>query len=71
MRYLNIVFFNIKIIAAEILTFIIWIAVLVQFILSKTAQEKFIGFGLLLFVTIFGIFLIRSVLKGGPCEGGD
>ena len=55
--------FNIKIIAAEILTFVIWIAVLVQSILSKTAQEKFIGFGLLLFVTIFGIFLIRSVLK--------
>lgn len=55
--------FNIKIITAEILTFIIWISVLAQFILAKTVQEKFIGLGLLLFVAIFGIFLIRSVLK--------
>ena len=55
--------FDIKIIAAEILTFIVWVVLLVQFILADTLQAKFIGLSLLVFVGVFGVLLIKSVLK--------
>lgn len=55
--------FDIKIIAAEILTFIVWIVLLVQFILADTLQAKFMGLSLLIFVGIFGVLLIKSVIK--------
>ena len=55
--------FDIKIIATEILTFIVWIIIFIQFILANALQEKLIGLGLLSFVTIFGILLVKSVIK--------
>lgn len=55
--------FNVKIIVAEILTFIVWVVLLVQFILADTLQAKFIGLGVLVFVGSFGILLIKSVIK--------
>jgi len=55
--------FDIKIIATEILTFIVWIILLVQFILADTLQAKFLGLSLLSFVSIFGVLLVKSVIK--------
>src|SRR3989344_5445518 len=55
--------FDIKIIATEILTFIVWIVLLVQFILADTLQAKFLGLSLLSFVSIFGVLLVKSVIK--------
>lgn len=55
--------FDIKIIATEILTFAVWVIILVQFILASALQEKIIGLGLLSFVSIFGVLLVKSVLK--------
>ena len=62
--------FDIKIIAAEILTFIVWVVLLIQFILADTLQAKFIGLSLLVFVGVFGILLIKSVIKEVRA-GGD
>ena len=55
--------FDVKIIATEILTFIVWVIIFVQFILANTMQEKIIGLGLLSFVSVFGILLVKSVIK--------
>lgn len=55
--------FDIKIIAAEILTFVVWIVLLIQFILADTLQAKFMGLSLLIFVGIFGVLLVKSVIK--------
>lgn len=55
--------FNIKIIAAELLTFVIWVAVLVDLLTAKTVGERFLKGGILIFVIIFGLFLIKSVIK--------
>jgi signal transduction histidine kinase len=55
--------FNIRVIATELLTFTIWIFVLIRFFLLETIQERLINGGLLVFLIISGILLIRSVLK--------
>jgi len=55
--------FAVRIIAAELLTFAIWIFLLVRTVLSETPQELFINLGLFLMVIMFGILLIRSVWK--------
>jgi len=55
--------FNIKVITAELLTFAIWVAVFVRFLLAETLKERLFEFGLFLFILAFGILLIRSVLK--------
>ena len=55
--------FNIKVIATELLTFTIWIFVLVRMLLANNLQDRLINAGLLLFLVISGILLIRSVLK--------
>ena len=55
--------FNIKTIAAELFTFALWIAILVKIFLVDNNKEKIIDAGFLVYVSIFGIFLIRSVLK--------
>ncbi|PJE73526.1 MAG: hypothetical protein COV02_02310, partial [Candidatus Terrybacteria bacterium CG10_big_fil_rev_8_21_14_0_10_41_10] len=56
--------FNIKTIAAELFTFALWIAILVKiFLVDSNNKERIIDAGFLFYVTIFGIFLIRSVLK--------
>ncbi len=56
-------FFNIKTIATELLTFAIWIAVLFELLIADTWKERLFEGGLLLFVIVFGILLIKSVLK--------
>lgn len=55
--------FNVKVVATELLTFAIWIFVLIRLLLVDTLQEGLINGGLLVFLVIFGILLIRSVLK--------
>jgi len=55
--------FNAKVIITEFLTLAIWIFLLIQALLSVTLQERLINGGLLFLVIIFGILLIRSVLK--------
>ncbi|MEK7635927.1 MAG: hypothetical protein AAB405_02435 [Patescibacteria group bacterium] len=55
--------FNIKTIATELLTFAIWIAVLFDLLTQETWRGRFIEGGLFVFVVVFGIFLIRSVIK--------
>ncbi|MGB9743242.1 MAG: histidine kinase N-terminal 7TM domain-containing protein [Minisyncoccales bacterium] len=55
-------FLNIKIIATELLTFSIWIFLLIKIFLAENWQEKLINIILLSFVSIAGIFLIKSVL---------
>lgn len=55
--------FDVKVIAAELITFLIWLALLIQIFTVDSVQEKIWG-GIILFLTIFfGIFLIKSVIK--------
>lgn len=54
---------NIKVIATEFLTFIIWVFVGVRLLVSETPQEIIVNGGLLMFLIISGILLIRSVLQ--------
>lgn len=56
-------FLNVKVIVAELLTFGVWIATSIQFFLVDTLQYKIIQGLLLIFVIVFGIFLIKSVKK--------
>lgn len=55
--------FNVKVIATEILVFIIWLAVLVELLLAETWRGRIIESGIFIFTAIFGILIIRSVLK--------
>ncbi len=55
--------FNSKVIATELLTFTIWILLLIRTLTLQTIQEKVIDGSILLFSVIAGIFLIRSVRK--------
>ena len=55
--------FNIKVIATELLVFVVWIAVLVELLLAETWKERVLEAGLLAFVVVFGVLIIRSVLK--------
>lgn len=55
--------FDIKVVATELLTFAIWIFILVQTILSETLQARLTNGVLLILVVFFGILLIRSVIS--------
>ena len=55
--------FNIRVITTELFTFTIWIFLLVRTLLSEAQQELIVNLSLLVMVVIFGIFLIRSVVK--------
>jgi len=55
--------FDIKIILAQLVVFMLWGVTLVRLFLAKTLQEALIEGGFLAFLVIFGILLIRSVLK--------
>jgi signal transduction histidine kinase len=55
--------FNIKIIAAELLTFVIWFVLFMQTILAETIEAAVINGSLFVFVLVFGMFLIRGVIK--------
>ena len=55
--------FNTKILAAEFLTFIIWVAVFIRVMLASSFGDRLQEIGLLALVMILNVFLIRSVLK--------
>jgi signal transduction histidine kinase len=55
--------FNIKVIATELLVFLLWIFIIVKALIATTPNEKISEVILLLITVIIGIFLIRSVLK--------
>lgn len=55
--------FNIKVVAVEILTAVIWVALFIQIFLSESANKFIINSFLFGLVFIFGILLIRSVLN--------
>lgn len=55
--------FNIKAVAAEILTFTIWIAVLISFFTADTLQDRLYSGALFVFILALGILLIKSVQK--------
>jgi len=55
--------FDIKVIATELLTFAIWIILLVKVFVSNNMQDFLVNGGLFLAMLIFGILLIRGVLR--------
>ena len=55
--------FDIKVIAAELLTFGIWIVLLIKLLFSNSIQDLLVNGGLFLAMAIFGVLLIRSVIK--------
>ncbi|HEY9583907.1 MAG TPA: ATP-binding protein [Candidatus Paceibacterota bacterium] len=55
--------FNIKVLATELITFSLWIFVLIRTLISDTPQDQIINGVLLLLLLIFGTFLIKSVIK--------
>lgn len=55
--------FNTKILAAEFLTFIIWVAVFIRVMLASSFSDRLQEMGLLALVMFLGVFLVRSVLK--------
>jgi hypothetical protein len=54
--------FNIKVIAVQLITFALWIFILIRTMLSETPKDFMIQGSLLLITVIFGVILIRSVL---------
>ena len=57
--------FDVKVIATEVLVFILWIFILIRALLSESLFDRFINGGLFFFIVATGIFLIRSFLKKG------
>jgi len=55
--------FNIKVVATELLTFGIWVALFVQVLNAERTSDRVFGSILLVLVIGFGITLIRSVLR--------
>jgi len=55
--------FNIRVIVSELLVFTIWIFLLFRLFLSETIKDWFINGSLLTLIVVFGILLIRSVMR--------
>jgi signal transduction histidine kinase len=55
--------FNVKVVATELLTSAIWIFLLIRILVTDNLKDRLIDGGLLVFVVLFGILLIRSVTK--------
>lgn len=53
--------FSVKIIATELITFALWIFILVRTLMAETLQERFINGVLFVIVVVVGLLLIRSV----------
>ena len=54
--------FNIRVITIELVTFALWIFILIRVLLSTTPHEVLTELGLLMVTVIFGVILIRSTL---------
>jgi signal transduction histidine kinase len=55
--------FDIKIVATELLTFTLWVLLLLRTILSSNQKELWVNGSLLVATIIIGTFLIRSVIR--------
>src|SRR3989339_1950 len=55
--------FDVKVIATEVLVFILWIFIFIRALLSESLFDRLINGGLFFFIVVTGYFLIRSVLK--------
>lgn len=55
--------FNVKVLATESLSFVIWVTLFVRLVTSDTGQDKLINGLILFFVTLSVVLLIRSVIK--------
>jgi len=55
--------FDVKVIATELFTLVIWVFLLVRTLLSETTNDLIINISLLVAVVIFGVLLIRSVIR--------
>ncbi|MEN9614451.1 MAG: hypothetical protein RLZZ347_758 [Candidatus Parcubacteria bacterium] len=55
--------FDTKVITTQLVTFALWMFILIRTLLADTLKEQLINGGLLLITIIFGMFLIRSVLR--------
>lgn len=53
--------FDVKVIATELLTFVLWIILLIKIFLSAGTQDIILNSIILMFVVFFGVLLIRSV----------
>ncbi len=54
--------FNIKIIVAELLIFVLWAIFLARCFMADTLQQRIVEGGFFMAITIFGFLIIRSVL---------
>ncbi len=54
--------FDTKVVTTEVLTFLIWIVILIR-VLTSTTNDRIINIGMLFITIIIGIYLIRSVIK--------
>ncbi len=54
--------FNIRVIATELLIFALWVIFLIRFLMADNLQQRFIEGGFLAAITIFGFWIIKSVL---------
>jgi signal transduction histidine kinase len=55
--------FDVKVIATELLTVILWLFIFVRLLLDSTAKERIVDSILLVALTLGGILLVRSVAK--------
>ncbi|MEI6843594.1 MAG: ATP-binding protein [bacterium] len=55
--------FDVKVVATESLTFILWVAILVRTLIADTLNDKLVNVGFLVVSIILGIFLIKSVIR--------
>ena len=55
--------FNIKIIAAELFTVVLWSVLLIRAFLSDNFQDLSINVGIFITVVFFGVLLVRGVIK--------
>ena len=55
--------FDVKVITTEILVFSMWILILIRTLISTTLSDILINGGLLLFMIMAGVLLVRSVIK--------
>lgn len=55
--------FNIKTVATELFIFIMWIAVFIQILFEDKVQKQIQSGALLVFLIVFGVLLIRSVIR--------
>jgi len=55
--------FNMRVVAAQLLVFVLWLAIFVRMLLADTTQDQIFDGGLLMILLVVGSMLIRSVDK--------